>query len=299
MQGPAAGGRSDRAGRHGLAPAAVDGRLLVSRIGLGPAPRRAGHRPGRRPRGPADRLRREVPALLRRRGHRHLPAGGARRGRTTPTARWCSTPRLHTARRVALAGIPTRARVSPSGHMVAWTVFVGGDSYARHELLHPHLDPRHQDRASSTSTWRTTASSATAAASAPPTSTSGASPSPTTTALLRHARRPAATPTWSGATSPTRTRRHPAHERRVPVAVPRRHPHRLQEARAGPVARRPLAAVRPGPAHAAGDPDGRDPQRRRPGRLVRRPTPSSTPCPATTAPTCAPSPPTAPARPAA
>ncbi|WP_329390394.1 TolB-like translocation protein [Streptomyces sp. NBC_01351] len=30
----------------------------------------------------------------------------------------------------ALAGIPTRARVSPGGHLVAWTVFVGGDSYA-------------------------------------------------------------------------------------------------------------------------------------------------------------------------
>uniref|UniRef100_A0AAU2K4Q5 TolB-like translocation protein n=1 Tax=Streptomyces sp. NBC_00049 TaxID=2903617 RepID=A0AAU2K4Q5_9ACTN len=29
-----------------------------------------------------------------------------------------------------LAGIPTRARVSPGGHVVAWTVFVGGDSYA-------------------------------------------------------------------------------------------------------------------------------------------------------------------------
>ncbi|MFE9629943.1 TolB family protein [Streptomyces sp. NPDC006463] len=30
----------------------------------------------------------------------------------------------------ALAGIPTRARVSPGGHLAAWTVFVGGDSYA-------------------------------------------------------------------------------------------------------------------------------------------------------------------------
>ncbi|MFG3283738.1 TolB family protein [Streptomyces sp. NPDC048111] len=30
----------------------------------------------------------------------------------------------------ALPGIPTRARVSPSGRWVAWTVFVGGDSYA-------------------------------------------------------------------------------------------------------------------------------------------------------------------------
>ncbi|MFI0899381.1 TolB family protein [Streptomyces sp. NPDC020983] len=38
--------------------------------------------------------------------------------------------RLRTTRRVDLAGIPTRARVSPSGRMAAWTVFVGGDSYA-------------------------------------------------------------------------------------------------------------------------------------------------------------------------
>ncbi|MER8188381.1 TolB-like translocation protein [Kitasatospora sp. NPDC094015] len=37
---------------------------------------------------------------------------------------------LHERRHYDLAGIPTRARVSPSGHLVAWTVFVGGDSYA-------------------------------------------------------------------------------------------------------------------------------------------------------------------------
>ncbi|UWZ59598.1 PD40 domain-containing protein [Dactylosporangium aurantiacum] len=30
---------------------------------------------------------------------------------------------------VAVPGLPNRARVSPSGHLVAWTVFVGGDSY--------------------------------------------------------------------------------------------------------------------------------------------------------------------------
>ncbi|MBX7465273.1 TolB-like translocation protein [Streptomyces sp. MAG02] len=30
----------------------------------------------------------------------------------------------------SLPGIPTRSRVSPSGRWVAWTVFVGGDSYA-------------------------------------------------------------------------------------------------------------------------------------------------------------------------
>jgi WD40 repeat protein len=38
--------------------------------------------------------------------------------------------RLRALRRLPLAGIPTRARVSPSGRMVAWTVFVSGDSYA-------------------------------------------------------------------------------------------------------------------------------------------------------------------------
>ncbi|MFE0188025.1 TolB family protein [Streptomyces sp. NPDC058989] len=32
-------------------------------------------------------------------------------------------------REIPLAGVPNRARVSPSGRMVAWTVFVTGDSY--------------------------------------------------------------------------------------------------------------------------------------------------------------------------
>jgi hypothetical protein len=38
--------------------------------------------------------------------------------------------RLRELHRYSLAGIPTRARVSPSGRMVSWTVFVSGDSYA-------------------------------------------------------------------------------------------------------------------------------------------------------------------------
>ncbi|MFE5867188.1 TolB family protein [Streptomyces roseifaciens] len=38
--------------------------------------------------------------------------------------------RLRELRRYNLAGVPTRARVSPSGRSVAWTVFVSGDSYA-------------------------------------------------------------------------------------------------------------------------------------------------------------------------
>lgn len=37
---------------------------------------------------------------------------------------------LRTRARYAVPGIPSRARVSPSGHFAAWTAFVGGDSYA-------------------------------------------------------------------------------------------------------------------------------------------------------------------------
>ncbi|WP_035794300.1 TolB family protein [Kitasatospora mediocidica] len=36
---------------------------------------------------------------------------------------------LHEVRSVPAAGIPSRARVSPSGHLAAWTVFVAGDTY--------------------------------------------------------------------------------------------------------------------------------------------------------------------------
>ncbi|MEV6111712.1 TolB-like translocation protein [Streptomyces sp. NPDC052109] len=38
--------------------------------------------------------------------------------------------RLHTRARYDVPGIPSRARVSPTGHYAAWTAFVGGDSYA-------------------------------------------------------------------------------------------------------------------------------------------------------------------------
>ncbi|MGW5421713.1 TolB-like translocation protein [Streptomyces sp. NPDC003943] len=36
---------------------------------------------------------------------------------------------LRTVRSYPLAGIPSRARVSPTGHLAAWTVFVKGESY--------------------------------------------------------------------------------------------------------------------------------------------------------------------------
>ncbi|WP_214414517.1 PD40 domain-containing protein, partial [Sphaerisporangium fuscum] len=38
--------------------------------------------------------------------------------------------RLRVMRDYPVAGIPSRTRVSPSGRLAAWTVFVGGDSYA-------------------------------------------------------------------------------------------------------------------------------------------------------------------------
>ncbi|MFE2283940.1 TolB family protein [Streptomyces sp. NPDC059443] len=38
--------------------------------------------------------------------------------------------RLREVRRITVPGIPTRARVSASGQMLAWTVFATGDSYA-------------------------------------------------------------------------------------------------------------------------------------------------------------------------
>jgi hypothetical protein len=36
---------------------------------------------------------------------------------------------LRTLHTFTLAGTPSRARISPSGHLAAWTVFVGGESY--------------------------------------------------------------------------------------------------------------------------------------------------------------------------
>ncbi|WP_097868651.1 TolB family protein [Streptomyces sp. rh34] len=38
--------------------------------------------------------------------------------------------KLNTRKTVVVGGIPNRARVSPSGRMLAWTLFVSGDSYA-------------------------------------------------------------------------------------------------------------------------------------------------------------------------
>jgi hypothetical protein len=51
-------------------------------------------------------------------------------GALTPTDRAVILDaNLHTLHTFPLAGLPSRARVSPSGRFAAWTVFVGGESY--------------------------------------------------------------------------------------------------------------------------------------------------------------------------
>ncbi|MER6053074.1 TolB-like translocation protein [Streptomyces sp. NPDC001793] len=55
----------------------------------------------------------------------------AERGALTDTYRAVVLDsRLRVRHSFPAPGIPTRSRVSPSGHLVAWTVFVSGDSYA-------------------------------------------------------------------------------------------------------------------------------------------------------------------------
>ncbi|MFG2003258.1 hypothetical protein ACGFNU_29265 [Spirillospora sp. NPDC048911] len=54
----------------------------------------------------------------------------AKRGPVTTFSVLILDSRLRELRRYAAGGGPSRTRVSPSGRMVAWTVFVSGDSYA-------------------------------------------------------------------------------------------------------------------------------------------------------------------------
>jgi WD40-like Beta Propeller Repeat len=62
-----------------------------------------------------------VLAGVRRRRHRPLPAPGRRSDQLDA--------QLTSKREIPLVGLPNRARVSASGRMLAWTVFVTGDSY--------------------------------------------------------------------------------------------------------------------------------------------------------------------------
>ena len=65
---------------------------------------------------------------------------------------------LHPLRTIPLVGVPNRARVSPSGRWVAWTVFVTGDSYngGRFSTRAGMLDTRTQELVPTLEDWPVT-----------------------------------------------------------------------------------------------------------------------------------------------
>ncbi|MEU1639517.1 hypothetical protein [Nonomuraea sp. NPDC005701] len=67
-------------------------------------------------------------------------------------------PRLRTVREIPLVGVPNRARVSPSGRLVTWTVFVTGDSYngGRFSTRVGILDTRTQELIPTLEDWPVT-----------------------------------------------------------------------------------------------------------------------------------------------
>ncbi|MFE2098183.1 TolB family protein [Streptomyces sp. NPDC059468] len=68
--------------------------------------------------------------------------------------------RLKPLREIPLVGVPNRARVSPSGRLVAWTVFVAGDSYngGRFSTRVGILDTRTQELIPTLENWKVTVS---------------------------------------------------------------------------------------------------------------------------------------------
>ncbi|MET9255144.1 hypothetical protein [Streptomyces sp. NPDC003717] len=66
--------------------------------------------------------------------------------------------RLRTVREIPLVGVPNRARLSPSGRMAAWTVFVTGDSYngGRFSTRAGILDTRTQELVPTLEDWPVT-----------------------------------------------------------------------------------------------------------------------------------------------
>ena len=149
--------------------------------------------------------------------------------------------------------------------------FVGGDSYARHELLHPRGHRGHPHLGELIPTWRRSASSRTASAyRAADVNFWGVTFASDDHTLLRHAGDqrqdlPGPGRLCRPARSPPCTRTSSA--RPCPPTAPAS----PTRSGSGPPARRPVAPVRPRPAHDARDPARRAPQRRRPGRLARRP----------------------------
>ncbi|WP_327237914.1 TolB-like translocation protein [Streptomyces sp. NBC_01317] len=123
-----AGGAPVRSGTVTLRPD-TGRRLLVRNLAWGPHRDEIATVPASRPDGP-----RTVSGVKCLRFHAAAGTGiclQARRGALEDTYRAVVLDAdLREVRHYPVAGIPTRARVSPSGHLVAWTVFVSGDSYA-------------------------------------------------------------------------------------------------------------------------------------------------------------------------
>ncbi len=113
-------------------------------LGVRPGPRAAvlpQHRGGRGPRRPPPRVRQGRPEAAAR----HQPGASCERFYAAGGTALCLQRRpgippksyavdlddkLREKRRIALTGIPNRARVSASGRMLSWTMFATGDSYA-------------------------------------------------------------------------------------------------------------------------------------------------------------------------
>ncbi|MEC4019937.1 TolB family protein [Streptomyces sp. H27-D2] len=137
--------------RAGAVSLREPGRLLFRNLAWGPARDRIASVPlaaasGPRTTGPRDCLR----------FHAAAGTGICLRSKGGVVPRYEAVlldARLTPVRHFAVPGVPTRARVSPSGRLVAWTVFVSGDSYAggtfstrtavydtRTGTLHPSLE---------------------------------------------------------------------------------------------------------------------------------------------------------------
>lgn len=124
--------RQDRAASAPPAPAAAVSlapgpRLLVRDARPGPGRGRLATVERTDPAGP-----RQVSALECERVYAAAATGvclRARHGLTIEYEALVLDQRLRERARISLPGAPSRARVSPSGRMVSWTVFVVGDSY--------------------------------------------------------------------------------------------------------------------------------------------------------------------------
>ncbi|MFG2287593.1 TolB family protein [Streptomyces sp. NPDC048595] len=124
-----AGGPPVRTGAVSLRATAAHGRLLVRNLAWGPHRDEIATVPADRPNGP-----RTVSGVKCLRFHAAAGTGiclqAVHHALDDTYRAVVLDSRLRPRHAFPAAGIPTRARVSPSGRLVAWTVFVSGDSYA-------------------------------------------------------------------------------------------------------------------------------------------------------------------------